>query len=443
MKDLRVFGFEDERKWLEKIVSALGGKISPEDEKRYEAGSIELKPAKISPEDQKRYGIKSIELKLASSKRDALRLLRDAVSIGKPPDVILLDLKIPMIPLAEGGVAENEVGIELLKEAQKMNAVREVLVYSYLGPEYELAVETFSGGAIDFVRKRDVPRDELLARVLAAGARLLARENAKLLQQRLRDLVPYAETGLAHRLGVCFSRFVQSVVNETEGLEEGLKERWGLDVERDSQDSQVRHLIEMQTSVQQAKKDWTDIVTSLMGHDEVATDCVVEEALAEVQTELMPSLSLNRVHLSANWGGRTVVRTFQNGANDVKAVLKEILLGGLSESIREGDEVTNSTDVAQKFDTRPVEVKVATNDGQAEVQFKDSLSRIDEKSASLINGGMIIPPGESFGRAWGLSVAQHLAQRGGGRIKVDSPGAGNVITYSIPLADHAKSASGR
>jgi CheY-like chemotaxis protein len=423
MKVLRVFGFEDELEWLERIVSALR--------------------REISPDDQKRYGIRSIELHIATSKREGVRLLREAVSKRQPPDVILLDLRIPLIPLEEGGVPENEIGIELLQEAQKINAVGEVLVYSFLGPEYELAVDAFSGGAIDFVRKRVATEEELLARVLAAGARLLARENAKLLEQRLKDLVPYAETGLAHRFGVCFSRFVQSVVNETEGLEEGMKERWGLDVERDSQDSQVRHLIEMQAAVQQAKKDWTDIVTSLMDHDELATDCVVEETLAEVETELMPSLSLNRVQLNANWGGKTVVRTFRNGANDVKAVLKEILLGALSESTSEENDVTHGSDNTKKLKDRPVDIHVATNDGQAVVQFKESLSRIDERSASLINGGMIIPPGGSFGRAWGLSVAQHLAQRGGGRIKVDSDGTDNVITYSIPLADYAKSSSGR
>src|SRR6185295_8634810 len=109
MKDLRVFGFEDERRWLDRIVAALG--------------------REISPEDQKRYGIGSIELELASSKREALRLLQDAVAKGKPPDIILLDLRIP---LEEGGEPENEIGIELLKEAQEMNAVREVLVYSFL-----------------------------------------------------------------------------------------------------------------------------------------------------------------------------------------------------------------------------------------------------------------------------------------------------------------------
>ena len=420
MKVLRVFGLEDEDRWSNKIKSALS--------------------RTIFPEDQKRYGIKKIEFELAASKQEGVQLLRDLMAKGLQPDVILLDLRIPV---EKGGVPANRVGIQFLQEAQKMNAVREVLVYSVLGKEYQLAVDAFSGGAIDFVRKRRVTEEELLARVLAAGARLLARENAKLLDQRVKDLVPYAETGLAHRFGVCFSRFVQSVVNETEGLEEGFKERWGLDVERDSQDSQVSHLIEMQTSVQQAKKEWTNIVTSLIGHEEKATNCIVEETLDELQTELLPSLSLHRVEVNVTSGGKTIVRTFRNGASDVKAILKEIVLGGLSESLPETDDVGQGAKSVKKLDVRPVKVNVSTDDGQAKVQFKDSLSHIDERAASLINGGMIIPPRGSFGRAWGLSVAQHLAQRGGGKIRVDSAGADNVITYSIPLADNAKSTAGR
>jgi CheY-like chemotaxis protein len=419
MMDLEVFAFEDEPEPLQGIKDAL----------EY-----------VSPKNQQHYGIRTINLKVASSKQEALALLRRAARLGKPPDVILLDLQIPM---ENGGVPKNNVGIELLKEARTLNAAKEVLVYSKLGEDYELAVDAFSRGAIDFIRKGTVSEEELLVRVLAAGARLLARENAKLLDQRLKDLVPYAETGLAHRLGVCFSRFVQSVVNETEGLEEGLKERWGLDVERDAQDSQVRHLIEMKVSVQQAKKDWTDIVASLMGRHEMATDCVVEDALAEVQAELMPSLSLNRVELSFNRDAKTVVRTFRNGANDVKAVLKEILLGGLSEPILPHNQVTHVDEVAERRGVKPVDVTVTTKDGQADIQFKDSLNHIGEQAAGQINGGMIIPPGRTFGRAWGLSVAQHLAQRGGGRLRVHSNGSGNTITYSVPMADHAKSASGR
>jgi DNA-binding NarL/FixJ family response regulator len=403
---LKVFAFEDEDEWLQKIKDAL----------KY-----------VSPENQKRYGIKSIELKHASSKEEALQLLRKAEKEGRLPDLILLDLKLP---LEKGGAAQDKIGIEILNEAQRINAAKEVLVYSIV-EDFELAVDAFSGGAIDFIRKSRVTEEELLIRVLASGARLLARENARLLEQRLKDLVPYAETGLAHRLGVCFSRFVQSVVNESEGLEEGLKERWGLDMRRDSQDSQVRHLSEMQGAIQQAKRDWTDIVSSLIGGEETPGTCVIEDALKDIHNELMPSIALNHVELTVNWKGETLVRTFRDEVDDVKAVLKEILLGALSE------------EVPAKTSGGTIDVKVITNDGRAEVQFKDSFARIDDRAACSINRGVIIPPGRAFGRAWGLSVAQHLALRGGGRLKVESNGNGNVIIYSIPLADHAKSPSDR
>jgi CheY-like chemotaxis protein len=378
------------------------------------------------------YGVDSIEVEYARSKQGAAQLLNRATSEGRPFDILLLDLLIPEDePEAteEEPIATEAKGIEVLKIARDLKAVKETLIYSIL-EEYRTAVEAFSGGTIDFVPKSMVG-EELLIQVLITGERLLAKENARLLEQRLKDLVPYAETGLAHRLGVCFSRFVQSVVNESEGLEEGFKERWGLDMHRDSQDSQVRHLIEIQEAIQQAKRDWTDIVSSLIGGEETLGNCIIEDALNDIHNELMPSLALNHVELMGNWKGKTLVRTFRDEVDDAKAVLKEILLGALSE------EIPTMTSGGT------IDVKVITNDGHAEVEFKDSLARIDDRSACSINRGVIIPPGRAFGRAWGLSVAQHLALRGGGRLKVESNGSGNIITYSIPLADYAKSASDR
>ena len=406
---LRVFSIEDDPDWMRGIESAL---------------------KEIPPNTQKRYGITSIDLTQAGSKEEALELLNRAKGEDRLPDVMILDLEIPC-GRAKDSVPDDRVGIEVLKEAQKIGVVKEVLVYSVYGEKYELAVETFSGGAIDFAAKATVVGEELLARVLASGTRLLARENARLLEQRLKDLVPYAEIGLAHRLGACFSRFVQSVVNETEGLAEGLKERWGLDVRRDSQDAMVGHVLEMQGAIKQSQRDWTDIVSPLIGRQEVSESCVVEAALGEVRDHLAPSLAVNHVKLAGDWEGETVVRTFRDGADDVKVVLKEIVLGALCEE----------SPVAPPGGT--IDVKVTPKDGYARVQFKDSLARIDDRLALAINRGVIIPPGRTFGRGWGLSVARHLAKRGGGKLKVEPNENGNVITYWIPLADHAKSAPGR
>lgn len=398
-----------------------------EDQNRNLAAITQALEVPISPEDQRAYGIDKIKITYAQSKKDAIDRLTEAVRKGRPYNVVILDIMIPETT-PEGPInAKEKHGIDVLKHLLKLKTKCEVLVYSVL-EQYQVAiVKVFVGGAVDFIPKT-VMGPELQTRVLAAGARLLARENAQLLEQRLKDLVPYAETGIAHHLGVCFSRFVQTVVNESGGLEDGLRDRWGLDIKRDSQDAQVRHLIEIQAAARQAKKDWTDIVASLNENHESEAECVVEDALKEIKNELKPSLSLNRVEVKGNWDGTTVVRTFRNGADDVRTVFKEILLGGMSEPF------------AESPTERPVDVTVATTEGVAQVQFKDSLRRIDQQSANLINRGAIIPPGQSFGRVWGLSVAQQLAKRGGGKLNVHSDGNENIITYSIPLAENATSA---
>ena len=399
----------------------------------------------LSSDDQKRYGIEALTVVYAESKEDAITRINEAERKGEPFHIVLLDVMIPErkpLPGEDPLPPEKDNGLAVLTVLRDATEPQEVLVYSVL-KEYKVAVQVFMGGAVDYIPK-SVVGPELLFRVLAAGARLLARQNKNLLDQRLKHLVPYAETGLAHRLGVCFSRFVQAVVNETEGLQEGLKERWGLDIERDANDPQVRHLIEMESAVQQAKKDWTEIVAKLNESNEEIADCMVQDALREVKAELGPSLSLNRVILNFDETAKTYVRTFRNGADDVKAVLQEILLGGLSEPLGIGSQITQDHP-SEAAEPRPVNVKIDTNNGQVEVRFEDSLTPIDGQSADLINQGLIVPPGKSFGRAWGLSVAQQLAQRGGGKLKIQATGDDNVITYSIPLADpdHAKSASGR
>ncbi|MGZ8845797.1 MAG: hypothetical protein ACXW3C_04975, partial [Pyrinomonadaceae bacterium] len=60
-----------------------------------------------------------------------------------------------------------------------------------------------------------------------------------------------------------------------------------------------------------------------------------------------------------------------------------------------------------------------------------------EKQVQAINSGQRIIPDANFGRAWGLSVAQHVAMRGGGELKLTSKRGKNIVTYYIPLAEYA------
>ena len=70
----------------------------------------------------------------------------------------------------------------------------------------------------------------------------------------------------------------------------------------------------------------------------------------------------------------------------------------------------------------------------AEISFLDRFSPIPTDQAEQITQGEIIPPRDGQWRAWGLSIAQHIALRGGGRLIVEPRGDGNLITYRVTLA---------
>jgi CheY-like chemotaxis protein len=375
----------------------------------------------ITEEERHHIGIESFVVDKAMNEEEAMALLKRAAQSLLPYDLVLLDLSLP---LNKDMLKESpDRGLRILKFVAETGAAKGVIVASVFSM-YDYVVKSFRGGAVDFIAK-PYDRATLQTQVL----KYFENEGARLLEQRIKDLIPFAEKGLAHRLGVCFSRFVQSVVNETEGLEEGFKERWGLDVDRDLQDSQVLHLTEMESAITSAKSEWQDIVSALIGGRETPDVGVLEEVLSQIEDTVRPCLALKQVKLNLNLNGRTLVRTFRDDldkVDDVRTVLKEIILGALSD-------LTNHDNSGKKT----IEVSIKRNCDRVEILFEDNLRQIDKNTIDYVNKGIIVPPNNSFGRSWGLSVAQHLALRGGGRINVEYSEGRNVISYSVPLADHA------
>lgn len=70
----------------------------------------------------------------------------------------------------------------------------------------------------------------------------------------------------------------------------------------------------------------------------------------------------------------------------------------------------------------------------AKIQFRDNFEPIQGQLAEQINRGDNIAPRDGQWRAWGLSVVQHIASRGGGRLEVQPLEDGNLITYRVTLA---------
>jgi len=373
---------------------------------------------RMSTEQKDSSGVDSFVIHDARTVEEATNLLNEAQKFRSPYDLVLLDLSLPLSKTTPRESPDS--GMKILKLVGDTGAARGVIVVSVFSM-HEYVVKAFRDGAVDFIAK-PFTRETLQTQVLKSFEKVSARAFEELVERRPEELGPYAENMLTYRLGVCFSRFIQSIVNETESLQDGFKERWGLDVDRDSADTQVQHLIAIEKAVGSAKLEWNDMLSSLNNADDAPGVCVLEEVVSEIRDLVLPWLSLKKIKLTMIPGHAAKVRTFQD---DVQTVVKEIVFGALSELINHD----NPSGV--------VELSVRTNGDRAEVCFKDNFDRIESKTADAISNGITVLPEPRFSRAWGLSVAQHIALRGGGRIKVEANEERNLITYSIPLADHA------
>lgn len=362
----------------------------------------------ISPDQKKRLGISSFECDEASSVNEAELLLAEARK--QPYDLLLLDLSLPHI---KGDWEESpDNGFKLLETIRTNHGAHETIVISRF-VDYWNVSKAFRGGALDFIAK-PYDSDILQARVSECWKRILAKESNRLFEQRTKELMPFDGKALAHQFSACFSRFIQTVLHENEEMGDELSERLG------PRDSLIDHLGAMKEAVRRAKDEWTELHASLSGEADTSNQCVVEEALYRIGLELLPCLKMRNVELDFPLGPKTAVLSFQE---DVSAVLKEIIIGSLDNLKDHGDP------------PRTISVSVSRAGEYARVHFSGDLLRIDPATAARIEKGERLQDG-SFGQLWGLSVAQYIARRGGGRLQIGSEENSDSITYLIPLARH-------
>ena len=371
----------------------------------------------ISESQKKAYGISDFSVDVARWAAKARAALKQAVSCSNPYDILLLDLELPEDERA--GFKDTKKGLEILTIARETNAARSIIVVSRFR-DFDNVAPAFRGGAVDFIAKGYTEGD-FQGRLLTCWDQLLAKDSARLLDERIKTLVPHAERVLTHRFSACFSQFIQSIVSEAEGVKTEIRERFDLDTNRDSQDSLVRRLIAIEKSIKAAKSQWTDLQARLGNEDGGPGKVVVETVIEEITNAQFPCLIVKGAVVNRPQAGETRVLTFYD---DVRAVLGEIILGGLSE-------LADHCKARKEF-----EISVESDERYAKVRFKDNLEPLDE-TATTINQGYPVSLNRKFGRAWGLSVVQHAALRGGGRLIVKPKTGGNVITYLIPLAQNA------
>lgn len=360
------------------------------------------------------YGIDEFIFDKAYSGEKAFELLEQAESSSSPYSLVLLDLQLPFKGTDE--TKSTDVGFKILKHAIEQHAALGVIVVSQFD-EYENVVKAFPFVAVDFIAK-PLTVEILQQKVLS----YFEREGLRILDQRIKRLIPHAQKGLEYQLGTCFTSFLQKVIDETEALEKGFSERWGLDVDSNSQDRHLRHLIELDKSAKKAKEEWRKIQYPLASGDENQTEPALEGLLKEIEAEALPCLMLKNVELIGSYKGTTRILSFDN---DVKVVLSEIILGALSQ-------------VPHHHNSRGrIELFVNVREEYAELCLEDNLQPIPHSDAESINQGGNAIRKHDFKREWGLSLAQFVAIRGGGRLMIEpKKDRGNITTYRIPLARH-------
>lgn len=361
------------------------------------------------------FGVLPFQIEKAISVNGAKSLLDSAVEAARPYDICMLDLSLPRND--KGSLEDPRGGYEIIEHVAKTCASKRIIVVSVFS-EYKFVIEAFRGGVFDFITK-PYEEDALRAQVLNCLQNLLAKESATLFDERIKGLIPHAEKGLAHYFTQTFSALLNSTLRTTGEIERYALEHFGLDRERNEQDGLMRQLRLHRESTAKAREDWLKRQAALFAEEEIAGHESVQSLLRRINQILLPSLTVKRTQLSLAPppDNDATVLTFQQ---DVQAVLQEILLGGLSELPAYGE-------------PRRVDVTTSADDRRAVVRFQDDLKPIPKEDADKINEGYSIVSDPQFGRRWGLSVAQHIALRGGGELIVEPQPGGNIITYSIPL----------
>ena len=360
-------------------------------------------------------GIGEVSIDAANAVVNAKQSLMAAAS---PYDLVLLDLRLPK-ESPDDGTEDISNGQDLLEFILSSRSARGVVVVSAYG-DYQFVRDALKAGAIDFVRK---PVDQVTFEsvVLNALVRLMTQETERLLHQRVFDLIAHSQLGLAHGFRQVFFTLLKGVTVAAEGFERDARDRFGVDSAKDPADSLALLFNAHREAIEKAREDWAAIQAELAPASSAFDTANVSEMLQSIKARLEPALVVKRVLVTENNVFDRPVHTFEK---DVEVVLGEIIAGALSE-------------IKDPAKVHKIKLSFKVEDTRVGVVFEDDLDPIPEKHARVINEGLRIITDANFGRAWGLSVAKHVALRGGGEIEVATKHGKNVVTYYIPLADHA------
>ena len=384
-----------------------------EDDK-YQADAISYILQATDERQMKDAGIDGFEITVVNCAADARRALRRAGRDATAYDLLLLDLGLPENP---GEDEKPEMGIELLKLARDQEAARGIIVISVFTDLERYALLA----ATDFIGK-PYGKEELQARALSAWKAVREKHRHRKISER--DLALYANVGIIYRLSSCFSRLVHSAQRETEELRGEMVERFGGRQTDALPEPLARRLATIESLIRRARDEWREIQEPFQITGDAPHGLAIEEEIKRFAEELRPCIAIKLEPPADPADYDMRILSFKDAfRNNSLMIIREILTGGLSE-----------TKEAHASTLPEVVVNIEKKVGMAEISFRDGFNPIPADQAVQITNGETIPPRDGQWRAWGLSVAQHVALRGGGRLIVEPKEVGNLITYRVTLA---------
>lgn len=380
---------------------------------RHILNQLALLISSLSQQQKDEAGIESVTTDKAGCIAEAESFLVTASESRKPYDILMLDLSLPQHPDETDNVRG---GLDLLSKARELQAVRKIIIVSGNFDLESHVSESFNRGAIYFIRK-PYSNAEVQQQVLNTVGLLneqyqfkrskLVDERTPVLSASIWRITNFEMSSRAYDL-------IQTVTYESEEMRRELQDRFGI---TDAKDSLQRHLTEIDSATKTSREELTDLLKGLEnnGSNGKAEEVVLNEELLALAESLKPCLE---IFFSSELTEKFIALSFQH---NVQTVLKEILIGGLSEQ-------TDSTRTWQ------VEIGITSDESMISVNINDDFPPLPIDVAERISKGEPISLKGVSTRQWGLSLAQHIALRGGGRLIVMPTSNGNQITYMIPRA---------
>jgi hypothetical protein len=170
-----------------------------------------------------------------------------------------------------------------------------------------------------------------------------------------------------------------------------------------------------------------------VGPVSVLEEVDLDQLIAEFEDECFPGIVTRQLNIEIAAPAPEQRRVLSVVAAEVREILREILLGAVDSPPREFPHAEKRLAIDVRRDAEGFEWQVAVHD-QCPAMRPELVAAINERKH-------LPPPAESAGndrveeRAWGLALAQRLAQENGARICVQRgiDGHGNIITLHLPI----------